>query len=510
MAFNTEGVVVDGTFSVAFAFYNQSTGGGLPLWSETQNVTFDGGAFSAVIGDGTSFPSDLFDEDSLFLEIEIDGDELSPRIAISSAPWAEQANKAVAISSLGDLVITPSAIASGAVTTEDILDATILNADISDSASIAWSKISKSGASASDLSAASASHTHAASDLTGSATDAMVSNTLTASIFIGSGSATNAVDLATAEVAGILPLANLADGNTTTHFLFAGGGGGDPAYRAITDADIPNTIVAGTTASAAALAANPTNCVAGQTMKGVEADGDAETCTAIEIESPHTALTRRFGYAVPASTTSTAFSSFGVAAGTALFSSGTATARPALSGANRMYIEYQSALNQNSLGGLNSTSFVHLHALHRPKIMAVIRTSNSLSNQRVCIGTGNAAYERNPLSIAQTAMGTGTMYVSTSYETSVNANWLCCSGAGSNHSCIDTGVAVTADTEYTVTTDWSVNGTLTCTVNGTSTNKTTDLDSTSTTGMGILVALANPGNGTQAIINIAKVMIEQN
>lgn len=44
--------------------------------------------------------------------------------------------------------------------------------------------------------------------------DAEVSDTLTSSIFIGSGSTTNAVDLATAEVAGVLPDANVNDALT--------------------------------------------------------------------------------------------------------------------------------------------------------------------------------------------------------------------------------------------------------------------------------------------------------
>lgn len=91
----------------------------------------------------------------------------------------------------------------------------------------------------------------AATKISGSITDAQVSNTLTSSIFVGSGSSSNAIDLATAEVAGVLPLANLTDNATTTFALFAGGAGGDPAYRAIADADIPNniTIDAATTAT---------------------------------------------------------------------------------------------------------------------------------------------------------------------------------------------------------------------------------------------------------------------
>lgn len=46
--------------------------------------------------------------------------------------------------------------------------------------------------------------------VTGELPDGNVSNTLTASIFVGSGSTSNAVDLATAEVAGDLPLSNVA------------------------------------------------------------------------------------------------------------------------------------------------------------------------------------------------------------------------------------------------------------------------------------------------------------
>ena len=46
-------------------------------------------------------------------------------------------------------------------------------------------------------------------------TDAQISDTLTASLFIGSGSTTTAIDLATAEVAGTLPIAN-GGTNTTT------------------------------------------------------------------------------------------------------------------------------------------------------------------------------------------------------------------------------------------------------------------------------------------------------
>lgn len=52
-------------------------------------------------------------------------------------------------------------------------------------------------------------------DVTGELPDANVSNTLTASKFIGFGSTTDAVDIATAEIAGTLPVANGGTGATT-------------------------------------------------------------------------------------------------------------------------------------------------------------------------------------------------------------------------------------------------------------------------------------------------------
>ncbi|MEN9582431.1 MAG: hypothetical protein RL641_385, partial [Candidatus Parcubacteria bacterium] len=60
-------------------------------------------------------------------------------------------------------------------------------------------------------------------DITG-LTDSQVSDTLTASIFIGSGSTTNAVDLGTAEIAGTLAVGNGGTGATTLTGLLLGNG----------------------------------------------------------------------------------------------------------------------------------------------------------------------------------------------------------------------------------------------------------------------------------------------
>ncbi len=78
----------------------------------------------------------------------------------------------------------------------------------------------------------------ATAEVNGEAADANVSNTLTSSLFVGSGSSTTAIDLATAEVAGTLPDGNVSD--TLTASLFVGSGSSTTAV------DLATAEVAGT------------------------------------------------------------------------------------------------------------------------------------------------------------------------------------------------------------------------------------------------------------------------
>ena len=70
------------------------------------------------------------------------------------------------------------------------------------------------------------------SDISG-LTDSQISDTLTASVFKGSGTTTDAIDLATAEVAGTLPVANGGTGATTLTGLLLGNG--TSAVTTVTD-----------------------------------------------------------------------------------------------------------------------------------------------------------------------------------------------------------------------------------------------------------------------------------
>lgn len=95
--------------------------GGTPIWEETQRVSVEGGLFSAELGSSAFFPDHIFEEDSLYLEMQI-GDEaaLSPRQALHTVPFANYANIATTALSLAPNSVTSSALTPGSVGNEQL------------------------------------------------------------------------------------------------------------------------------------------------------------------------------------------------------------------------------------------------------------------------------------------------------------------------------------------------------------------------------------------------------
>jgi len=83
----------DGTYTITFKIHDAETGGAL-IWSETQVVTLTRGLFNVLLGNSTALSASDFDGTSRWLELEVEGETLSPRVRMVSVPYAIQAEEA--------------------------------------------------------------------------------------------------------------------------------------------------------------------------------------------------------------------------------------------------------------------------------------------------------------------------------------------------------------------------------------------------------------------------------
>ena len=88
MAINN-GDPLTGSSNVVFNIYTDETGGS-SIWTQTIDVTFDGGYYSLILGPGTPELSvALFDGSDLYIGITLEGEnEFVPRMRIASMPYA--------------------------------------------------------------------------------------------------------------------------------------------------------------------------------------------------------------------------------------------------------------------------------------------------------------------------------------------------------------------------------------------------------------------------------------
>ena len=110
-----QGTAIDGTVSIVFFIYSQSSGG-TALWTEAQTVTVTDGMFSTNLGDTT--PITLPFDAPYYLGITIGSDsEMTPRQPLTSVAYAFRAKEA---DSVTDNAVTTTIIANDAVTTNKI------------------------------------------------------------------------------------------------------------------------------------------------------------------------------------------------------------------------------------------------------------------------------------------------------------------------------------------------------------------------------------------------------
>lgn len=80
--------VPDSSYSIIFAIYADSTGGGT-LWQESATVTTQGGLFLHQLGSVTPLSQSIFqDNDRLYLQVTVGEEIIIPRTRLASVPYA--------------------------------------------------------------------------------------------------------------------------------------------------------------------------------------------------------------------------------------------------------------------------------------------------------------------------------------------------------------------------------------------------------------------------------------
>jgi len=96
---DTEGVPLNGSYNVKFHLFTMQSGGS-SLWSEQQDVTIADGVYNVQLGAVNPLSTDLFDNEFLYLEVEIlnsitgGWEILSPRQQLTSTAFAMRAESA--------------------------------------------------------------------------------------------------------------------------------------------------------------------------------------------------------------------------------------------------------------------------------------------------------------------------------------------------------------------------------------------------------------------------------
>lgn len=99
---------VNGAQELTFSLYTEDTGG-TAFWTETQTVLVSEGFYSVTLGEGQSLDLAQFSGATVFSGVTVGGEELTPRLAMRSVPYAIKSG--VAQNVTGD--ITPTSITIG-------------------------------------------------------------------------------------------------------------------------------------------------------------------------------------------------------------------------------------------------------------------------------------------------------------------------------------------------------------------------------------------------------------
>jgi len=112
--------VADGSYTVTFGLYADSTGGSA-LWEETANVTTLAGLFNHLIGSQAELSSAVFaDHATLFLGLTVGTETVTPRTRLASTPGAAVAANLRIVNDAGIVVGRAGADSGGVLALNDI------------------------------------------------------------------------------------------------------------------------------------------------------------------------------------------------------------------------------------------------------------------------------------------------------------------------------------------------------------------------------------------------------
>jgi hypothetical protein len=104
--YDAGGKPVNGTVQVVFSIYDDPAAT-TPVWTETDQVTFDEGYFSVSLGETTAFTAGTFNGSVRYFGVQVGADpEMTPRVPVQSVPYAMVSGDAI-----GD--IHPSSVSIG-------------------------------------------------------------------------------------------------------------------------------------------------------------------------------------------------------------------------------------------------------------------------------------------------------------------------------------------------------------------------------------------------------------
>jgi hypothetical protein len=81
------GAPISGSAFMTFRIYDVANGG-IPLWSETETVQVTGGLFSTLLGETTPMDAQMFNGQTLWLEVKIESEVTGPRQQILPVAYA--------------------------------------------------------------------------------------------------------------------------------------------------------------------------------------------------------------------------------------------------------------------------------------------------------------------------------------------------------------------------------------------------------------------------------------